>query len=107
MGQPLQSYSPTPNRQEALYNKRNNLRGSQRTQKMSENLLAIDNGTQSVRALIFNPRGELLHLTQIPIEPYYSSSPGWAEQDPELFWKAPARVCGMMAPTRPAWLLPH
>ena len=93
MGQPLQSYSSNPNRQEALYNKRNNLRGSQRTQKMSENLLAIDNGTQSVRALIFNPRGELLHLKQIPIEPYYSSSPGWAEQDPELFWKAVCQAC--------------
>lgn len=55
---------------------------------MPENLLAIDNGTQSVRALVFDPRGNLIARQRVPIEPYYSSAPGLAEQDPDVFWRA-------------------
>ena len=36
---------------------------------MGENLLAIDCGTQSVRALIFNPKGDLLVKAKVPIKP--------------------------------------
>jgi sugar (pentulose or hexulose) kinase len=60
---------------------------------MPENLLAIDNGTQSVRALIFDPRGNLLYKSRVAIEPYYSTAPGLAEQDPEVFWKAVCQAC--------------
>jgi sugar (pentulose or hexulose) kinase len=60
---------------------------------MAENLLAIDNGTQSVRALVFDPGGNLLYKKQIPIEPYFSTSPGWAEQNPEVFWGAVCDAC--------------
>ena len=60
---------------------------------MSENLLAIDNGTQSVRALLFDPRGNLLNKSRVQIEPYYSTAPGLAEQDPEVFWKAICEAC--------------
>ena len=60
---------------------------------MSENLLAIDNGTQSVRALVFDPRGNLVAKQRIPIEPYYSNAPGLAEQDPEVFWRALCDAC--------------
>lgn len=60
---------------------------------MPENLLAIDNGTQSVRALLFDPRGNLLAKQRVPIEPYYSTSPGLAEQDPEVFWRAVCDAC--------------
>ena len=60
---------------------------------MPENLLAIDNGTQSVRALVFDPRGNLLHKSRVPIDPYYSTAPGLAEQDPEVFWKAICQAC--------------
>ena len=60
---------------------------------MAENLLAIDNGTQSVRGLIFDPRGNLLYKSRIMIEPYFSSAPGLAEQDPEIFWKAICEAC--------------
>ena len=60
---------------------------------MSENLLAIDNGTQSVRALLFDPSGNLLYKQQIHIEPYYSTAPGLAEQDPEVFWGAVCDAC--------------
>ena len=60
---------------------------------MSENLLAIDNGTQSVRALLFDPRGNLLNKSRVQIEPYYSTAPGLAEEDPEVFWKAICEAC--------------
>jgi sugar (pentulose or hexulose) kinase len=58
-----------------------------------EHILAIDNGTQSVRALLFDPRGNLLAKARVPIEPHFSTQPGYAEQDPEVFWQAVCRAC--------------
>ena len=58
-----------------------------------ENILAIDNGTQSIRALVFNLSGELLAKARVPIEPYYSTAPGLAEQDPEVFWQGVCQAC--------------
>jgi sugar (pentulose or hexulose) kinase len=60
---------------------------------MPENLLAIDNGTQSVRTLLFDPQGHLLAKERVPIEPYYSTAPGLAEQDPKVFWDAVCKAC--------------
>jgi len=60
---------------------------------MPENLLAIDQGTQSARALLFDPQGNLLAKQRVVIEPYYSTAPGLAEQDPEVFWKAVCEAC--------------
>lgn len=51
-------------------------------------ILAIDNGTQSVRALLFNLRGEIVEKVRVPITPYVSPRPGWAEQDPAYFWES-------------------
>lgn len=56
-------------------------------------LLAIDNGTQSVRALVFDTAGKLLARSKVPIEAYFSAHPGWAEQEPEYFWDALRRAC--------------
>ena len=36
----------------------------------ADRLLAIDVGTQSVRAMVFDPAGNLLARTKVPIEPY-------------------------------------
>lgn len=58
-----------------------------------ENLLAIDNGTQSVRALLFDPRGNLLAKQRVTIEPYFSLSLGLAEQHPQVFWEALCQAC--------------
>ncbi len=59
----------------------------------AEYLLAIDAGTQSTRALIFDLHGKLIARSRVVIEPYYSTAPGLAEQDPEVFWKALCEAC--------------
>jgi len=56
-------------------------------------ILAIDCGTQSVRALLFDLEGNLVSKAQIHIEPYFSSHPGWAEQDPGTYWDALCHAC--------------
>ncbi len=60
---------------------------------MAENLLSIDVGTQSVRALIFDPRGALIAKQRVPYEPYYSDAPGLAEQKPQVYWDAICQAC--------------
>ena len=56
-------------------------------------LLAIDNGTQSVRALIFDVHGHLVDKAQVEITSYQSPRPGWVENDPEAFWSALCAAC--------------
>jgi sugar (pentulose or hexulose) kinase len=71
-------------------------------------LLAIDNGTQSVRALAFNLRGDLVAKAQVPLlERYRHPHPRWMELDPEEFWRAVCSACAQLwAPglVRPAQL---
>ncbi len=65
-------------------------------------VLAIDNGTQSVRALVFDPQGDLLARSRVVIEPYFSTAPGLAEQHPEVFWKAICAACQKLWQDAPA-----
>ena len=58
-----------------------------------EQILAIDVGTQSVRALVFDVEGALVASTRIAIQPYVSPQPGWAEQDAELYWRTLGEAC--------------
>ncbi len=63
-------------------------------------ILAIDNGTQSVRALLFNLEGDLVGKGKEEIEPYFSDQPGWAEQHPEYYWQSLGKACNQLwAPT--------
>ena len=57
-------------------------------------LLAIDVGTQSARAIVFDAQGHLLARAQTIFEPtYVSPQPGWAEQDPEVYWDGVRQSC--------------
>ncbi|CAM2010817.1 FGGY-family carbohydrate kinase [Acanthopleuribacter pedis] len=58
-----------------------------------EQLLAIDNGTQSLRALIFDLRGQLIAKVRVPFKPYESPEAGWAEQDVAVYWSALVTAC--------------
>ena len=49
-------------------------------------VLAIDFGTQSVRAIIYNDRGMEICKAKVPFTPYFSLNSGWAEQYPETYW---------------------
>ncbi len=59
----------------------------------NEYVLAIDNGTQSVRALVFDLAGQLVAKSKVEIEPYFSDQPGWAEQHVEYFWDNLCKAC--------------
>lgn len=56
-------------------------------------LLSIDNGTQSLKALVFDAGGNLIAREQVRFTPYFSDRPGWAEQDPLVYWNAFCRAC--------------
>ena len=56
-------------------------------------LLAIDCGTQSVRALLFDANGELVAKSQLRLDDYVVPEPGWLEHDVEGFWNAAAHAC--------------
>lgn len=49
-------------------------------------LLAIDAGTTSVRAMLFNNKGEVQGISQQTITQYYPQ-PGWVEQDAQEIWQ--------------------
>jgi sugar (pentulose or hexulose) kinase len=56
-------------------------------------ILAIDNGTQSVRAILFDLKGDIVAKSQVHLQAYYSSQPGWAEHDAEGYWQAVCQAC--------------
>ena len=57
-------------------------------------LLSIDVGTQSARAIVFDESGNLIARAQTIFEPaYVSPHPGWAEQDPEVYWRGVTESC--------------
>jgi sugar (pentulose or hexulose) kinase len=56
-------------------------------------LLAIDNGTQSVRALLFDAAGTLIAKERVAIDDYVVALPGRHERDAELFWRDACTAC--------------
>ncbi len=56
-------------------------------------ILAVDNGTQSLKAILFDAEGNQLAKEQLFFDPYFSAQPGWAEQDPDVFWQALCSAC--------------
>ncbi len=64
--------------------------------------LAIDNGTQSVRALIFDPHGDLLAKVRVPLDGYVATRPTWHEHDVDAFWTAVCTSCNRLWEEHPA-----
>ena len=55
----------------------------------ARHVLAIDVGTQSVRAIIFDEAGSVVARAQVVLAPPFTSpEPGWAELDAETYWTA-------------------
>jgi glycerol kinase len=50
-------------------------------------ILALDEGTTSARAALYDAEGRRVAMESEPIEPRYPQ-PGWVEQDPEQIWQA-------------------
>ena len=65
-------------------------------------LLSIDNGTQSVRALLFDLHGDIVAKAQVHLEPYFSEQPGWAEHDPEDYWQSVCKACQQLWAEHPS-----
>jgi sugar (pentulose or hexulose) kinase len=63
------------------------------TSQTSDLILAIDAGTQSIRAALVDLSGRIRNLVKTPIQPYFSQHPGWAEQDPEYYWQTLCETC--------------
>jgi sugar (pentulose or hexulose) kinase len=63
---------------------------------MQKTILAIDCGTQSLKAILFSLEGEVLDMERITFEPYISPKPGWAEQDPEIYWNSLCKACQVL-----------
>ncbi len=50
-------------------------------------IMSIDVGTQSTRAVVLNPAGQIIANERLISEPYYSLQPGWAEVKAESVWE--------------------
>lgn len=69
---------------------------------MSEGcILAIDCGTQSIRALLIDRHGNIRGKEKVEFAPYFSSAPGWAEQDPEIYWQSLIKACNQLKTVQP------
>jgi len=49
-------------------------------------ILSIDCGTQSIRAILFSLKGDIIDKEQIHYDAYFSPKPSWAEQNAEVYW---------------------
>ncbi len=55
-------------------------------------LLAIDQGTTSTRAILFDAAGAVRHIARRELRQIYPQ-PGWVEHDPEEIWQAVVMTC--------------
>ncbi len=69
---------------------------------MDKLALTFDFGTQSVRVSVFNKSGECLASEKEPYRPaYFSSKPGYAEQDPEYYFSCLCSASKRLAEAHP------
>ena len=58
---------------------------------MSDHVLALDQGTTSSRAIVFDRQGRVLSLAQYPFTQHYPQA-GWVEHDPMEIWDTERRA---------------
>jgi sugar (pentulose or hexulose) kinase len=59
-----------------------------------DHLLAIDVGTQSVRAIVFDRGGRMVARSQVVLRPaFHAPQPAWAEQQACTYWQALVDAC--------------
>ena len=58
----------------------------------SANILAIDQGTTSTRAILFDGEGRMRARAQIELSQHYPQ-PGWVEHDPDEIWLSVLATC--------------
>jgi glycerol kinase len=61
-------------------------------QTKNQHILAIDQGTTSTRAIVFDASGRPVATAQREL-PQIFPKPGWVEHDPEEIWRATVEVC--------------
>lgn len=61
---------------------------------MADYVLAIDQGTTSTRAIIFNHSGQIIETGQLEHEQIFPRA-GWVEHDPEEIWRNTREVVGL------------
>ena len=54
-------------------------------------VLAIDQGTTSSRAILFDHKGSIISVAQKPFQQYFPK-PGWVEHDPNEIWYTQSAV---------------
>lgn len=54
---------------------------------MEQYILALDQGTTSTRAILFNKRGEIFHKSQVEFNQYFPHS-GWVEHNANEIWSS-------------------
>ena len=54
---------------------------------MTTTILAIDQGTTSSRAIVFDAQGKTLHVAQQEFAQHYPAD-GWVEHNPEEIWSS-------------------
>ncbi|MEZ5972508.1 MAG: glycerol kinase GlpK [Hyphomonadaceae bacterium] len=59
---------------------------------MSQHILAIDQGTTSTRAIVFDLEFQPRATAQVELQQHYPQ-PGWVEHDAEEIWAATSKVC--------------
>ncbi|MEQ1812159.1 MAG: FGGY family carbohydrate kinase, partial [Terricaulis sp.] len=59
---------------------------------MSQHILAIDQGTTSTRAIVFDLAFQPQATAQVELQQHYPQ-PGWVEHDAEEIWAATLKVC--------------
>lgn len=65
------------------------------------NVLVIDVGTQSMRGIIFDDKGNLLIKEQVRYKPYLSKKNGYMEQSAEMYWEVLSEITNAINAKRP------